>query len=154
MPTRSFALSATVPVSPERAIDFLMRLDGHRGLHPYLQSADVVGDGTSDGTSDGASWWDWRVVERPALGPFRYTIRFPARMTRLSVTTMRGDVRAAPGCLLQTTTSARAGERGTVVEETTIVSAPWPLLGYMAKHARLAHARTFALLPAELESIP
>ncbi|WPR91104.1 hypothetical protein [Microbacterium rhizosphaerae] len=147
VPVRSFSLSAIVDASPERVIDFLMQLDAHRGMHPYLQSAQLVGSGVDSGDHP---WWDWRIVERPALGPLRYTIRFPARMTREAETAMRGRVRAARGCWLLTATSAVAGERGTEVHETTTVTAPWPVVGYMTKHARIAHARTFAHLPAEL----
>ncbi|MDL9980957.1 hypothetical protein [Microbacterium candidum] len=150
MSVRSFRLSATVDASPEDVIDFLMQLDGHRGLHPYLQSADVVATG-ADAEGD---WSDWRIVERPALGPLRYTIRFPARMTRLGPDTMRGWVRAAPGCCLETLTRTAQTESGTVVEEETTVTAPWALVGYMTKHAHLAHARTFSLLPAELVREP
>lgn len=150
MATRSFSLTVTVDAAPEQVIGFLMRLDGHRGLHPYLQSAQVIAEGASD---DGP-WWDWRVVERPTLWGIRYTMRFPARMTRRGAASMRGDVRAAPGCRLTTTTSATATAGGTVVDETTVVTAPPVVLGYMARHAELAHARTFALLPAQLARLP
>ncbi len=146
MATRSFRLSATVDASPAEAIDFLLRLDGHRGMHPYLDSAEVVATGGDDTTP----WADWIVVERLAVGPFRYTIRFPARMTRLGPAAMLGRVRAAPGCSLVTATTAIPGDGGTVIEEETTVTAPWALVAYMTKHARLAHARTFSLLPAEL----
>jgi len=30
------------------------------------------------------------------------------------------------------------------------VSAPWPLVGYMTRHARIAHERTYALIADEL----
>ncbi len=142
MSTRTFELSTRVTVSPELAIDFLSDLAAHRGLHPYLVEARVVETGTD--------WKDWRIVERPALGPFRYTIRFPARMTRTSPTTMTGDVLAAPGCRLVTTTRAEPDGAGAIVTESTVVTAPAPLVGYMATHARLAHERTYSLLAEEL----
>lgn len=143
--TRVFELSTVVAAAPEAVIDFLIALDRHRGMHTYLASATIV----TFGNDDGVPWWDWRVVERPALGPFRYTIRFPARMTRLSLTSMRGSVRAAPGCLLDTVTTAESdADGGVTVRETTTVTAPRIVLGYMAKHAELAHARTFSLLGA------
>lgn len=145
VPTRSFRLSATVDATPQQVIDFLMQLDGHRGLHPYLQSAEVVDEGAGD---DGP-WQDWRVVERPAFWGIRYTLAFPARMTRSSPTSMIGDVRAAPGCRLRTVTTAVPVTAGSVVEETTTVTTPWPVTAYMTKHAELAHARTFTLLPAQ-----
>ena len=145
MSTRAFELSTRVPVAPELAIDFLSDLAAHRGMHPYLVEAKVVASG-----SDGAPWNDWRIVERPALGPFRYTIRFPARMSRTSPTTMTGDVLAAPGCRLVTSTRAEADGTGAVVTESTVVTAPALLVGYMAKHARLAHERTYSLLAGEL----
>jgi hypothetical protein len=150
MATRSFELSTTVPVPPQAAVDFLVDLSRHHGLHPYVVSADVVASGED---ADG-SWQDWRVVERPRLGPVRYTIRFPARMIRTSPTSMRGDVVAAPGCTLVTTTRATGSGASATLHEVTVVTAPLPLVGYMARQARLAHARTFSLLPAELASRP
>lgn len=146
MGTRTFTLTASVDVSSEEAIDFLMQLDSHRGMHPYLQSATVVRAGSD---VDGP-WWDWDVVERPRLGPLRYRIRFPARMSRLAGGAMRGRVRAAPGCHLETTTTAVPVNGRTQITENTVVRAPSLLVGYMTKHARLAHAQTLQLLPAEL----
>ena len=146
MATRTFELTTTVPVTPPAAIDFLVDLSRHHGLHPYVVSAGVVDSGRDP---DG-SWQDWRVVERPRLGPMRYTIRFPARMTRTSANSMRGDVTAARGCTLVTTTTATAADESAVLHETTVVTAPWLLVGYMARQARIAHARTFSLLPREL----
>lgn len=142
MATRTFELTTRVPVAPETAIDFLADLAAHRGMHPYLVEARIV--------ASGEGWHDWLVVERPALGPLRYTIRFPARMTRISPTTLRGDVTAAPGCTLVTSTTAVADGSGATVTESTVVTAPAPLVGYMAKHARVAHERTYSLLPREL----
>lgn len=159
MATRTFELATTVPVSPEAAIDFLVDLARHHGLHPYLVSAEVV----DRGTDQAGSWQDWRVVERPRLGPLRYPIRFPARMIRTSPASMRGEVTAAPGCTLVTTTHATGTAASatlhetalheTTLHETTVVTAPLPLVGYMARQARLAHARTFSLLPTELERV-
>jgi hypothetical protein len=67
---------------------------------------------------------------------------------------MRGDVVAAPGCTLVTTTRATGSGASATLHEVTVVTAPLPLVGYMARQARLAHARTFSLLPAELASRP
>ena len=142
MSTRTFELSARVPAGPEVAIDFLSDLAAHHGMHPYLVEARVV--------ASGDDWKDWQIVERPALGPFRYTIRFPARMTRTSPTTMTGDVLAARGCTLVTSTRAEHDGAGAIVTESTVVTAPALLVGYMAKHARLAHERTYSLLAEEL----
>jgi hypothetical protein len=146
MAQRTFTLTATVPVVPSAAIDFLMDLSRHFGLHPYVVSAVV----TSSGEDAEGRWWDWRVVERPKLGPIRYTIRFPARMIRTSATTMIGRVRAAPGCTLLTSTKAEVIDGKTVVTETTITTTPPGLNRYMSSEAELAHARTFSLLPTEL----
>lgn len=148
MATGTFHLTATVDAPPERVIEFLLQLDGHRRLHPYLQSARVVDEG-ADGDE---RWCDWRVVERPRLWGIPYTMSFPARMTRVNATSMRGDVVAAPGCRLRTVTTATTTGAGTVVEEIAEVIAPRLLVGYMTKHARLAHARTFSLLPAQFAS--
>lgn len=144
--TRSFVLDALVPVAPETAIDFLAQLDRHRGLHAYLQSAEIVDRG-SDASGE---WTQWRIVERPRLGPFRYTIRFPARVTRTSPTSLRSSVIAAPGCTLVSTTEADMTDAGGRVSETVTVSAPWMLVAYMHRHALLAHRRTYAALPGVL----
>ncbi|MFI8526261.1 hypothetical protein ACIGB8_17510 [Promicromonospora sukumoe] len=149
MTTLRFELTTSVPVGPHAAIDFLTDLTRHQGLHPYLVSADVVAEGTGP---DGP-WQEWRVVERPRLGPLRYTIRFPARVVR-DGDTMTSSVRAAPGCTLRTVTRATPAGDGdgtsTLLTETTEVIAPWPVAGYMTRQARAAHERTFALLPGEL----
>jgi hypothetical protein len=152
---RSFVLATRVPGTPEAAVDFLADLAAHRGLHAYLESASVVGSGSSDE----GPWVDWRVVERPRLGPLRYRIRFPARMIRSSPTTLVGRVVAAPGCTLETTTTATpagavagaaGGESGAELREVCVVTAPWLLVGYMTRHARIAHERTYGLIAGEL----
>jgi hypothetical protein len=143
MARRRFEVSTSLPTAPQDVIDFLMELDRHKDLHPFLVSAVVVDSGTS---TDGA-WWDWRVEERPKLGPVRYRLRFPVRLTRTSASSMTAVVRAAPGCWLRSTTVARKDGAGCRVAETTEVTAPWPVLGYMAHQAEVAHARTFSLLP-------
>lgn len=150
MAIRTFELTTELDADPEATIHFLSDLTAHRGIHPYLVSALM----TASGQDADGPWADWRVTERPALGPVRYTIRFPVRMRRLSPTSMSGDVVATPGCTLVTmTTAASHGER-TTVRESTIVKAPALLVGYMAKHARLAHEQTYSLLPGELARIP
>ncbi|WP_036963457.1 hypothetical protein [Promicromonospora kroppenstedtii] len=146
MTTRSFVLTTSVPVGPHEAIDFLTDLARHRGLHPYLVSAEIVASGTGP---DGP-WQDWQVVERPRLGPLRYTLRFPARVERSADDVMTSSVHAAPGCTLRTVTRATPDPDGAVLTENTEVAAPWPVAGYMTRHARAAHVRTFELLPAEL----
>jgi hypothetical protein len=146
MGRRAFAVTTTVAAAPSEAVDFLMGLAGHRGLHPFLVSATVVDSGAS---SEGA-WWDWSVVERPAIGPVRYRLRFPARLTRTSSSSMTALVRAAPGCWLRSSTVAEPWASGCRLVERTEVTAPWPVLGYMARNAQVAHARTFSLLPEVL----
>lgn len=146
MATRRFELTTSVPVGPRAAIDFLTDLTRHRGMHPYLVSADVV----ASGIGPEGPWQDWRVVERPRLGALRYTIRFAARVVRTADDVMCTSVRAAPGCTLQTRTRATSTAHGALLTETTEVTAPWPVVGYMAGQARTAHERTFALLPGEL----
>ena len=148
MGERSFHLYAVVPVEPESAIDFLTDLARHRGLHPYLEEAVI----TEEGDSEAGHWQQWLIRERPTLGPFRYSLRFGARLTRTSPTTYTSSVHAAPGCTIEAVTHARLGDTpGTaLVEERSVVRAPALLLSYMARHAELAHARTFRLLPAVL----
>jgi polyketide cyclase/dehydrase/lipid transport protein len=144
--TRVFEVSARVPAAPEEVIDFLLDLDRHRGLHPFLTSATVV----DSGTAPEGPWWEWRVEERPSLGPVRYRLRFPARLSRTSARSMTSVVRAAPGCWLRSTTEAGSEGAGCRVVERVEVTAPWPVLGYMTRNARRAHRRTYARLPEVL----
>lgn len=146
MGTRTFELSTTVPLEPAAAIDFLLDLGHHHGLHPLLVSADVV----HRGTGPTGEWADWEVVERVPLGPFGWPLRFGARMVRTERHVMEAHVRAAPGCLLRTTTSAEPSGAGSLLRETTVVTAPRPVLGFMTEQARAAHARTYERLPAHL----
>ena len=146
MPERAFDLSTTVPVSPDVVLDFLLDLNRHHGLHPFLVRAEVVGEGVG---AEGR-WRDWRVHERPRLGPLRYPIHFGARLTRTGATSFRSEVRAAPGCTIVATTDAVAAGEGSRVTERAVVRAPRLLLGYMAGQAQAAHARTFRLLPDAL----
>lgn len=147
MAARRFSLTCTVRADPVDAVDFLADLPRHVGLHPFLVSAEVVGSG-----EDGAgAWRDYRVTERPRWWRWHYTLRFPVHVVRTSTTSFRSDVRALPGCRLTAATHAVAGSDGTtVVTESTAVTAPRLLVGYMARNARTAHARTFALLDDHL----
>ena len=144
MAQRTFEVSAVVPVRPETAIDFLTDLSRHRGLHPYLVAAVI----TERGDSEAGPWAQWRVHERPRLGPFRYSIRFGARLTRTSPTSFSSWVLAAPGCTLEAVTTAIPGDAAlsTVLRERAVVTAPAPLLAYMSGRAELAHTRTFRLM--------
>jgi hypothetical protein len=143
MATRTFELATQVSAAPEAVLDFLISLDRHRGLHPYLDSATVVGEGVG---SDGP-WRTWRVVERPRLGPIRYTIRFDARVTRTGTMSFRTDTGVGPGVVLAVVMTVTRDGQGTLVREATTVTAPGPLIGYVTRHARASHARVFRLLP-------
>ncbi|WP_345800020.1 hypothetical protein AAIB33_11090 [Microbacterium sp. AZCO] len=147
MATRRFELTTTVPADPVVAIDFLSELSRHRGLHAFMVSAELVGWGRG---ADG-DWREWLVIDRLKLGPIPYTFRYRAHITRTSPTSLRGRVPAAPGCVLDITTTGEDAENGgAVLHETTVVTAPGILVGYMAESARVAHTRTFSLLPDEL----
>jgi hypothetical protein len=139
---RTFELSVLLHADPSEVIDFLTDPSLHRGLHPFLASAVVI----DDGTAQEGPWQDWRIEERPMIGPLRYRIRFTARLIRTSESSMATVLRAAPGCWLRSTAVASPGR----VHERTEVTAPWLLLGYMTRNAEKAHARTFALLPDAL----
>ena len=144
--SRTFELEATVSASPEQAMDFLLQLDKHYGLHTYVESAVP----SAHGTDAEGHWTEWDIVERPAVGPFHYRIRFRSRQTRVSATSMIGRVRPAPGCTLVITSTTSTTDAGTRVAETVIVTAPWPLVGYMTRHALIAHRHMFEGLPDEL----
>lgn len=144
MGRRRFTVSAIVAAPPAAALDVLADLPRHRGMHPYLVSAQVV--------AEGSDWREWQVHERPRLGPFHYSVRFRARLVRPTPERLLARVRLPPGVCVDTDTTATATPAGTRLVETTAVVAPWPLLGYVARNAERAHARTFALLPRELGS--
>lgn len=147
MAVRAFSLTATVRAGPEEVVDFLADLPRHVGLHPFLVSADVV----ASGDDASGAWRDYTVTERPAFWRWHYRLRFPVRVVRTSPTSLRSGVRALRGCRLTAVTRAVAGADGTtVVTETTTVTAPRRLVGYMARNARLAHARTFSVLDTHL----
>jgi hypothetical protein len=148
--TRIFDVETTVAASPEQAIDFLLELDRHYGLHTYVESAVRV----SQGTDVEGEWTEWDIVERPALGPFHYRIRFRSRQIRTSATSMVGRVRPAPACTLVAASTATSTDAGTRVAEAVTVTAPWLLVDYMARHARIAHTRLFQGLPGELGAAP
>lgn len=145
--TRCFSLSRSVPTPPPVLVDFLMDLGRHRGLHPYLVSAEVV----DSGRSASGRWQEWLVRERPRLGPVRYPVRFRARTTRTSSTSMEYDVQLSRAVRLRGTTRAEVDADGsTAVTETLEVTAPRLLVGYVTRQARLAHARTLDRLPTTL----
>jgi hypothetical protein len=146
---RSFELSTTVPGAPSAVIDFLMELDKHIDLHPFLVSASVH----STGHSHRGRWWEWRVVEEPRMGPVRYRIRFRARMVRTSPTSLEARAHALLGCRLRAVTRGVASEDGrTVLTESVVATAPLPLVGLLARQTRTAHARTYQGLPSALAS--
>lgn len=147
MAVRAFSLTAAARAGPEEVVDFLADLPRHVGLHPFLVSADVVASG-DDGSGP---WHDYTVTERPRLWRWHYRLRFPVHVVRTSATSLRSDVRALRGCRLTAVTRAVAGADGvTEVSETATVTAPLVVVDYMARNARLAHARTFAMLDSHL----
>jgi hypothetical protein len=126
-----------------------MQLDKHVELHPFLVSASIQ----STGESHRGLWWDWRVVEEPRVGPLRYRIRFRERRVRTSPTSLESRARSLPGCHVRAITRGVASEDGrTVLTESVVAIAPLPLVGYLARQARTAHARTYQQLPAALAS--
>jgi hypothetical protein len=149
MSTRTFDLETSVGVAPDEAIDFLLSLDRHPGLHPYFTHAEVVAAG-SDAVGP---WTDWRVSETSRIGPFSYPLRFPTRTSRTSGTSMTSVVRPAPGCRLDITARAAQVAGGARVAETVTVSAPAPLLGYMARQAEFARGRLFERLSDALGTL-
>lgn len=145
MAERTFTITTEVPATPQVALDFLADLPRHQGLHPFLVSAVVVGE-----SGDSV---EWAVHERPSWGPVRYSVRFRARLARPAPGELRSAVTLPPGVRLDSRTLATEGPGatgGARIVETTTVTAPWPLLGYVARNAERAHARTFSLLPGEL----
>ena len=137
MATRTFDIEASVGVGPVEAIDFLLRLDRHPGLHPYFTHAEVV----ADGSDDVGPWTEWKVTETSRLGPFSYPLQFPTRTARPSGTEMTSLVRPAPGCRLHISAHAVEITGGAHVTETITVSSPRPVVGYMTRQARFARGR-------------
>jgi hypothetical protein len=149
MSTRTFDLATSVGVTPDQAIDFLLSLDRHPGLHPYFTHAEIVAEG-SDGTG---RWTEWKVTETSRIGPLSYPLRFSTRTMRTSGTSMTSVVRPAPGCRLDITASAIEAPGGARVTEIVSVSAPPPLLGYMARQAQFARGRLFERLSDALGTL-
>ncbi len=118
MATRTFDLTTHVPAAPEAVATFLTALDRHQGLHPYLVGATVVEEGVD---SDGP-WQLWSVTERPPVGPFRYTIKFVARLTRISATSWRTETTTWPGIQLstETTVAPSAEASSATTDEATV----------------------------------
>ena len=149
MTTRAFDLETSVGAAPEEAIDFLLSLDRHPGVHPYFTHAEIVAEG-SDAIGP---WTDWKVTETSRIGPFSYPLRFPTRTSRASGTSMTSVVRPAPGCRLDITARAVEVAGGARVTETVAVSAPPPLLGYMTRQAEFARGRLFERLSDPLGTL-
>src|SRR6478735_11778462 len=149
MATRTFDLDTSVGVPPAEAIDFLLRLDQHPGLHPYFTHAEIVAEG-SDAIGP---WTDWKVTETSRVGPFSYPLRFPTRTSRTTGTSMTSVVRPAPGCRLDITARAVNAPGGARVTETVAVSAPPPLLGYMTRQAEFARGRLYERLSDALGTL-
>ncbi len=143
MADRSFTVTADVAVDPATAIAFLIDLSRHRGLHPFLRSATVV--------AAGPDWQEWDVVERPSVGPVRYTVRFRARVVRDAPDAMSVALRLRPGVELVSHTVATGHGDGARLTETTSTRAPWGLRSYVARTARRAHERTYRRLPEHLQ---
>lgn len=142
MATRTFDIAASVGVAPAEAIDFLLCLDRHVGLHPYFTRAEII----AEGSDDAGPWTEWKVTETSRLGPFSYPLRFLTRTTRSSGTDMASLVRPAPGCRLDISAHAVDIAGGAHVTESVTVSSPRPLLGYMTRQARFARGRLFERL--------
>jgi hypothetical protein len=142
---REFEVSVVVPVAPEVVIDFLTDLAKHRGLHPFLVEAAIV----SEVDSPEGPCRQWLVRERLHVGPLSYRLRFIAGLTRTSATSFTSHVQAAPGCTIDSVTSAGPGVDPftSQVREVSVVRAPAGLLGYMARNAEIAHRRTMSRLP-------
>ncbi len=66
---------------------------------------------------------------------------------------MTSVVRPAPGCRLDITARAIAAVGGARVTETVAVSAPPPLLGYMARQAEFARGRLYERLSDALGTL-
>jgi hypothetical protein len=105
---------------------------------------------TSGTDGDGHQFIDFMITERPALGPFRYTIKFPTRIVFTARHEFTSDVRAALGTHLVNVMRCVSEGNGTRITETVTVNAPWVTMAYVKRQAYIAHKRTFDLLPAVL----
>ena len=148
MSQASFELSAVVNADVETAFQFLSDLNNHRHLHPYFEKAEQI---ATDIDADGQRFIDFMITERPRLGPFRYTIRFPTRMVFTDQHEFRSYVRAALGTNLVNVMKVKQEGNGTRITEHVVVRAPWLTIHYVKQQAYLAHKRTFDLLPSVLK---
>ena len=142
-----FELSTVIDVDIETAYQFLSDLNNHRHLHPFFVKADVVASGVDEA---GNQFKDFMITERPRLGPFRYTINFPTRMTFTSQHEFISDVRAALGTHLVNVMQFKPNGNGTRIIENVTIDAPRLTISYVKQQAYTAHKRTFDLLPSVL----
>lgn len=141
---RSFTVSTSVDLPPAAVLDLLADLPRHRGLHPFLVSATPL--------DRGEDWCEWEVVERPSIGPLRYTVRFRARLERPAEDTLLSRVWLPPRVRLDSRTeTVDLPTGGACVTEVTTVRAPRALEGYVARQAERAHRRVFERLPGPVQ---
>ena len=147
MPSVFFELSTYVAVDVDTAFQFLSDLNNHGHLHPFFVKAELI---ASSKDANGNEVKDFIITERPHLGPFRYTINFPTRMTFTSQHEFRSDVRAALNTYLVNVMQCKSEITGTRIIEHVTIEAPRLTIGYVRQQAFTAHKRTFDLLPSVL----
>lgn len=148
MARASFMLATYAPVEPAFALAFLSDLSNHHDLHPFLVRADIV---ATYHNAQGQQVRQYRIIERPRLGPLRYTISFRADLTIVDESSYASEVWAALGTRLRNRMECAAEGAGTRIRETVEVEAPRLTLSYVRRQAHAAHARTLRLLPEVLE---
>jgi hypothetical protein len=147
MRRENFELSTFVDTDLETTFQFLSDLNNHRYLHPYFVQAEQI---SSRQDSGGNLIKEFVITERPRLGPFRYTIKFPTKMTITVHHEFTSEVHAAFATHLVNSLKCESENNGTRVVETVIIHAPWLTIRYVKRQAYIAHKRTFDLLPSAL----
>jgi hypothetical protein len=147
MQRENFELSTLVSTDVETTFHFLADLNNQRHLHPYFVQADEISSGKD---SAGNLIKEFVITERPRLGPFRYTIKFPTTMTITGHHEFTSEVHAALGTHLVNRMRCESENTGTRVIETVTIHAPWLTIRYVKRQAYIAHKRSFDLLPSAL----
>lgn len=142
-----FELSTFVNIDIDIAFRFLCDMNNHKHLHPYFVRAEQV---SSQMDALGNPIYEFMITERPRLGPFRYTIKFPTTMTFTAPHQFKSEVRAAFQTHLLNTMRCEREKQGTRITETVDIRAPGLTIRYVKQQAYIAHKRSFDLLPSVL----
>lgn len=146
MARSSFRHRIEIATTPAEVHAFLMDLHNYRTLHPLIESLSEL---PPSDEWPGARRYE--VVDRIALGPFRFRTRYVASLRELSPLRIEGRAWQTPGVRLRTVYESTPSEVGTLLVEEVDLEAPWLLHRFVHAQARDAHLETLRSLRSLLE---